>query len=178
MTSHLTPARLRAGLSAALSLSLALASAGPAAAQPTRISFEGRMYLCSFTDGHEWFAGNVYHFRGATNHNRWVTGHPLLDGFADNVVNGDINVKQGLVIAHPRETVKPDAFDGTWEIQVTVRIGPDGQSASGVGRGTGELRGMTIFFRALGGVELSPGENPCSDIPFAGLIEGEILVPR
>jgi hypothetical protein len=148
------------------------------AASPTVTPFEGVFYPCSETaPTREWVSGNVLHFRNAQNHNLWATGEPLLDGFADNVVDADINLKTGTGVAHPRESLQPDAVDGTWEITVTVDVDPTGLTARGVGRGTGELRGMTLEFTNPGIVELAPGANPCSDIPVAVLIEGEIRAP-
>ena len=74
-----------------------------------------------------------------------------------------------------RERVlKPDPFAGTWEITVHIEISPSGQSARGVGHGTGELQGMTLKF--TGGEAVFGMENPCNaGIPVKILIHGEIL---
>jgi len=144
----------------------------------TRIAFEGVFYPCSETaPTKEWVSGNVLHLRNATNHNLWVTGNPLLDGFADNVVDADINLKTGAGVAHPRETLQPEALDGTWEITVTVFVDSTGLTARGTGYGTGDLRGMTIRFSNPGIEEIPPATNPCSDIPVAVVVEGQILSP-
>lgn len=165
-----------AGLVLGLALTLQL-PAGAMAAAPT-IAFEGVFYPCSGGDpSSEWVSGNVLHFRGATNHNLWVTGEPLLDGFADNVVDADINLKTGAGVAHARESLRPAAVEGTWEITVTVFVDATGLTAHGEGYGTGELQGLTIELQNPGIVELSPGTNPCSDVPEAVLIEGEIRSP-
>lgn len=162
----------------ALGITLALPLASPVVAAPERIPFSGVFYPCGGTNGEEFVSGNVLHFRDAENHNLWATGNPLLDGPEVNVVNGDINLKTGTGVAHPRTTVYPVAVDGTWQIQITVTVGETGLTAHGVGQGTGELRGMTIFFSNPGDIAIDPDDNPCSDLPFAVLIEGEILAPR
>lgn len=151
---------------------------GTASAQVTIIEFEGVFYPCSVTPPtKEWISGNVLHIRGIQFHNQWVTGSPLVDGLSDNVVDADINLKTGTGVARPHESVKPDAFDGTWDVRATVLIDPSGPSAHGVGRGTGDLRGMTIEFTASGDVPIDPADNPCSDSPFATPIRGEIIIP-
>lgn len=170
----MTKSRLAA---AALAVILALALASPVAAAPQRIDFSGVFYPCGGAPGEEFITGNVLHFRSVENHNLWSTGNPLLDGPEVNVVHGAINLKAGRGVAHPRTTVYPVAVDGTWEIQITVTVGKDGLTAHGVGRGTGELQGMTIFFRNPGDIAIDPEDNPCSHLPFAVLIEGEILAP-
>jgi hypothetical protein len=150
--------------------------AASASARPAVTTFEGVFYPC--TQGppeREWISGDVLHFRGATNHNQWVTGHPLVDGFVDNVVDANINLRTGHGVAHARETLRPDGVDGTWEIRTKVTITPDGQSARGVGRGTGDLHRMTIRVLGHGDVPLAPGENACSsEFDFAVQIEGEV----
>lgn len=169
------PRRLLPG---ALASILAVALVSPVVASSERIPFSGVFYPCGGTNGEEFVTGNVLHFRDASNSNLWVTGNPLLDGPEVNVVNGDINLKTGTGVAHPRTTVHPVAVDGTWQIQITVVVGATGLTAHGVGHGTGDLAGMTIFFSNPGDVGIDPADNPCSDLPFAVLIEGEILAPR
>jgi hypothetical protein len=171
------PAARRAA-AVALGVSLATVLAPIAAGAPERIAFSGVFYPCGGTNGEEFVTGNVLHFRDAENSNLWSTGNPLLDGPEVNVVNGDINLMTGTGVAHPRTTVHPVAVDGTWEIQITVTVGPTGLTGHGVGHGTGDLAGMTIFFSNPGDVAIDPSDNPCSDLPFAVLIEGEILAPR
>jgi hypothetical protein len=86
--------------------------------------------------------GGTVHF-GVANENRWVTGNALIDGLEHNT--GDANVsRQGQVVVRLRNSLKPDAVNGTWEMVQQVRIG-DGVS-TGVGHGTGDLQGMTIKF--------------------------------
>lgn len=170
--------RTRRLVGAGLGVALAAALASPVVATPERIPFSGVFYPCGGTSGEEFLTGNVLHFRDAENANLWVTGNPLLDGPEVNVVNGDINLRTGTGVAHPRTTVHPVAVDGTWQIQITVVIGASGLTAHGVGHGTGDLAGMTIFFSNPGDVGIDPADNPCSDLPFAVLIEGEILAPR
>lgn len=167
----------RVALGVGLGLMLATSFPSGAVASAERVEFEGLFYTCS-TGGptEEWVSGDVLHLRGLTNHNLWVTGNPLIDGFADNVVDADINLKTGTGVAHPRETLNPDAVDGTWEIQTTVLINPDGLASHGVGRGTGDLHGMSIEVRGEL-VFVGPDGNPCSDIPFAVQLAGSILVP-
>jgi len=169
--------RARHTLPIALAAVLALTLTSPAAAAPERIPFAGVFYPCGGTAGEEFVGGNVLHFRNAENYNLWATGNPLLDGPEVNVVNGDINLKTGTGVAHPRTTVYPVAVDGTWEIQITVAVAESGLTAHGVGHGTGALQGMTIFFSNPGDIAIDPADNPCSDLPFAVVIEGEILAP-
>lgn len=176
--------RWRQGTSHLLAFGLGLLILGTfllpstASAQATRMEFEGAFYPCSETPPTEvWISGNVLHFRGATNHNQWVTGNPLVDGFADNVFDGNINLKTGTGVAHPKNSLKPDAFDGTWEMVTTVEFDPSGLTAFGVGRGTGELHGMTIKVTFLGPSPIDPADNPCSDTPSATLLKGEIIAP-
>ena len=104
----------------ALGMSLVAALASPVAAAPQRIPFSGVFYPCGGTAGEEFVGGNVLHFRNAENHNLWSTANPLVDGPEVNVVNGDINLKTGTGVAHPRTTVYPVAVDGTWEIPVKI----------------------------------------------------------
>lgn len=172
------PRKRRLLVSTAVASAFALALVSPVAAAPERIPFAGVFYPCGGTNGAEFVSGNVLHFRTAENNNLWATGNPLLDGPEVNVVNGNINLKTGTGVAHPRTTVYPVAVDGTWEIQITVTVGTDGLTAHGVGHGTGDLAGMTIFFSNPGDIAIDPADNPCSDLPFAVLIEGEILAPR
>lgn len=168
----------RVALGVGLGLILATSFPSSAVASAERVEFAGVFYPCSGTSPtKEWVSGNVLHLRGITNHNQWVTGNPLVDGFTDNVVDADINLQTGTGVARPKETLSPDAFDGTWEIQVTVLIGPDGPAAHGVGRGTGDLHGMTIEYRGGEEVFVGPDGNPCSDIPFAVQVAGSILIP-
>lgn len=175
LATRIHPARGLA--SAALASLLALSVASPAAAAPTRIPFAGVFYPCGGTNGEEWVGGNVYHFRDSENDNLWVTGNPLIDGPEVNFVNGDINLTTGTGRAHPRSTIYPVAVDGTWQLEITVFVGESGLTGRGVGHGTGELAGMTISFTNPGDVAIDPSENPCSGVPAAVLIEGEILAP-
>jgi hypothetical protein len=161
-----------------LALALTLVLAAPALGAPVRIHFEGVFYGCDGEDPEEWLSGNVLHFRNAVNENLWVTGNPLLDGTEINVVDGNINLKNFGGVAHPRSTLTPDAVDGTWKMEIKVTVGEDELTARGVGRGTGDLRGMTLFFRSPAALEIDPSDNPCSDLPFAAVVEGEILAPH
>lgn len=179
MTSvRITAQPARAIAAVALGITLVLTLTSPVAAAPERIPFAGVFYPCGGTNGDEFVSGSVLHFRNAENYNLWATGNPLLDGPEVNVVNGDINLKTGTGVAHPRTTVYPVAVDGTWEIRITVTVAETGLTAHGVGHGTGALAGMTIFFSNPGDIAINPEDNPCSDLPFAVLIEGEILAPR
>lgn len=165
-------------LSTAVATVLAIALVSQVAAAPERIPFAGVFCPCGGTNGEEFISGNVLHFRDAESYNLWSTGNPLLDGPEVNVVSGDINLLTGRGVAHPRTTVYPVAVDGSWEIQITVTVATDGLTAHGVGHGSGDLQGMTILFRNPGAIDVDPSDNPCSDLPFAALIEGEILAPR
>jgi hypothetical protein len=142
----------------------------------TRTQFEGFIYGCDGTppESERVTPGGVLHFLASTNLNLWVTGDPLIDGFALNTVDANINLKTGSGVAHVENVIRPDAVAGTWEIHTTVKIGEGG---FGVGHGTGELAGMTIKFTVQ--PVSGPLENLCNpDHPSVMTVEGVIIAPR
>lgn len=146
------------------------------AASGSVIPFTAIRYGCSGIDGEAFVtADKILHIRNATNHNLWVASTPYLNGFADNVVNADIDLATGVGNAHVRQTMKPFVYDGTWESQVQIKIRPDGTESDGVGRGTGVLTGMTIRWRVTG--NFVADSNPCGSDLFAANLVGEITIP-
>lgn len=167
----------------AIVLVVAMLGAGAAlvplnAAAATSVPFTARMYLCSFEPSTDRISGGgILHFRGAVNHNLWVATTPLVTGWEDNVVNGNINLAKGTGVAQPHSVMRPFAYDGTWEVVVHVTVTPTGLDAHGEGHGTGALQGMSIRFHSTGEIDLQPGGNPCSDVfLFAGTLAGEVLI--
>ena len=149
-------------------------------AQATRTEFEGFLYGCSSTPPEEQTVtnGGVLHFKRGRNLNLFVTDSPLVDGYERNVVDANINLKTGTGVGHLRSTITPDAVDGTWEYNMTVKvgIGGGGEGGQAVGHGTGELDGMKIKFTARRLTE--PAENLCNpDNSFVAAIKGVIISP-
>ncbi len=148
------------------------------AASVMRIPFTGLRFACSGTDGQVSVSGDkILHIRNATNHSLWVTSSPYLNGFADNVVDANIDLATDIGEARIQESLKPTTYNGTWESVVQLRITPHGAEAEGVGHGTGELTGLTIRWAKTGNYEVAPGVNPCGDSRFGPTLAGEILVP-
>lgn len=149
------------------------------AAAATVVPFSARMYLCNFEPETDRLSGDkMLHFYNAVNHNLWVATTPLVTGWEDNVVDGNINLANSTGVAQPHSVMRPFAYDGTWDVIVHVTVTPTGLDAHGEGHGTGALQGGSIRFRSTGAIDLQPGENPCSDVfLFAGTIAGEVLIP-
>ena len=146
------------------------------AAPVSLVPFTAIRYGCSGTDGEAFVtADKMLHIRNATNHNLWVASTPYLTGYADNVVNADIDLSTGVGNAHPQQTMKPFVYDGTWESQVQIKFRPDGTETDAVGHGTGVLTGMTIKWRVIG--RFATEANPCGNDPFAARLAGEIHMP-
>ena len=145
----------------------------------TTVPFTARMYLCSFEPSTDRMSGGgILHFRGAVNHNLWVATTPLVTGWEDNVVNGNINLADSSGVAQPHSVMRPFAYNGTWDVIVHVTVSPTGLDAHGEGHGTGALHGRSIRFHQTGAIDLQPGENPCSDLfLFASTLAGEVLIP-
>jgi len=118
--------------------------AAEAAARASSTPFDGFINFCQAGDptGFRITPGGAVHF-GVSNENRWVTGNPLIDGVEHNTGGANVN-PHGKVVVNLDNSLKPDAVNGTWEIQQQFRV-PDGVS-TGVGHGTGDLQGMTIKF--------------------------------
>ena len=138
----------------------------------TRVEFEGFIHSCGGTDPEvvRLTPGGTLHLRRATNANEWVTNNPALDGPETNeVISLNVNPKgHGNVTLH--STLRPLAFNGTWDITVKVTITEDGLVAHGVGHGTGELHGMTVKFTVAPEVVVP---NPCSEegsLPVSGVV--------
>ena len=172
----------RSGLKAAALVVAALAGATLAplnASAATTVPFTARMYLCSFEPETDRLSGDkMLHFYNAVNHNLWIATTPLVTGWEDNVVNGNINVANSTGVAQPHSVMRPFAYDGTWDVIVHVTVTPTGLDAHGEGHGTGALQGRSIRFHQTGAIDLQPGENPCSDdFLFAGTLAGEVLTP-
>ena len=173
------PGRLGALFALVASASALLALQPVHAAAASVVPFSARMYLCSFEPEIDRVSGNkMLHLYNAVNHNLWVATTPLITGWEDNTVDGTINLEKGTGVAHAHSVMRPFAYDATWQVVVQLTVTPSGLDAYGIGHGTGALRGMTMKFRGAGAIDLQPGENPCSDVfLFAGLLDGEILVP-
>jgi|SRR4051812_2617355 hypothetical protein len=132
--------------------------------------FDGFINFCEpgpVTDFKE--SGTTIHFR-VSNLNKWVTGNPLIDGYETNTGRAVID-PHGLVV-NLGNSIKPDAVNGTWEIKQQFRI-PDG-TTSGVGRGTGDLLGMTMKFTTE---PIIPSPSDCNPNEFKGAVHGVILSP-
>ena len=145
--------------------------ASVAVSAASRMEFDGFNNNCSSTDPSRFNAtpsGNV-HFT-ASNENRWVTGNSLIDGVERNTVIANIN-KTGEGVVQLNSSLKPDAVNGTWQIQWHLSL-PD-FVGSGVGHGTGELQGMTIKFD----FDPAAGPSTCNSNGPQGHVHGFILSP-
>ncbi|MGH7663266.1 MAG: hypothetical protein ACRENI_03065 [Gemmatimonadaceae bacterium] len=143
----------------------------------TRTEFAGFIHFCESApfENVRLTPGSTLHLDGARNQNLWVTGNPLVDGIAENVVGGMINLNNGTGVGHLEVAVTPEAVEGTWEIKSTVKIvgGAPGGSR-GVGHGTGELDGMTIRYTAEPPVF---GQNSCNPNMGSAPVQGVITSP-
>jgi hypothetical protein len=139
------------------------------AAVASRTEFDGFDNNCFSADPTQFNAtpGGTVHFR-VSNDNRWVTGNPLIDGVERNTGVANIN-NSGRGVVHLDSSLKPDAVNGTWEIQTHLSL-PD-FVGSGVGRGTGDLQGMTIKFT----FDLAAGPSDCNPNGPKGHVHGVIL---
>lgn len=155
-----------------------LAPLGSASEAPaTQTEFAGFINFCELASNDRAMLtrGGTLHLRLVGNRNQWATGNSLVDGFEQNAVLLNLNLKNGRGAAHLDVTLKPDAVDGTWEIRQTVRIvdfAPAG--STGVGHGTGELRGMTIKFTTLPAMAEA---SVCNPELGRVRVQGEILSP-
>lgn len=143
----------------------------------TRTEFAGFNHFCEsipFEDVRV-TPGGTLHLQGARNRNQWVTGNPLIDGFEENVVDGNINLRTGTGRGNLELTLRPDAVEGAWEIRSTVEIlGGVPAGTSGVGHGTGELQGMTIQFTTE---PVGFGQNICNPGRASARVQGVIISP-
>jgi len=115
-------------------------------------------------------SGATIHFR-VSNLNKWVTGNALIDGYETNTGRAVID-PHGLVVSLDN-SIKPDAVNGTWEIKQQFRI-PDG-TTSGVGRGTGDLQGLTMKFTTE---PIIPSPSDCNPNEFKAAVHGSLFRPR
>jgi hypothetical protein len=133
--------------------------------------FDGFDNNCSSADLTKFNAtpGGTLHFR-VSNENRWVTGNSLIDGVESNTGAANFN-NTGQGVVRLDSSLKPDAVNGTWEIQTQLSL-PD-FVGSGVGHGTGDLQGMTIKFT----FDLAAGPSDCNPDGPKGHVHGVILSP-
>jgi hypothetical protein len=145
--------------------------ASAAAMSASSTEFDGFDNNCSSADLTRFNAtpGGTLHFRVA-NENRWVTGNPLIDGIERNTGAANFN-NTGQGVVHLYSSLKPDAVNGTWEIVTQLSL--PGFVGSGVGHGTGDLRGMTIKFD----FDLAAGRSDCNPDGPKGHVHGFILSP-
>jgi hypothetical protein len=145
------------------------ASAAIATASSTE--FEGFINFCHQADlVFTTRSPETLHFKVA-NVNKWTTGNPLIDGIEHNTGSAKIN-PQGQVVVTLKNSLKPDAVNGTWEMIQQLRIGD--AVSTGVGHGTGDLQGMTIKFTTNPEFISTSECNP--DLAHAG-VHGVILSP-
>jgi hypothetical protein len=145
--------------------------ASVAAERASSTEFDGFDNACVAGDLTKFNAtpGGTLHFR-VSNENRWATGNSLIDGVETNTGAANFNNSgQGLV--HLTSSLKPDAVDGTWEIQTHLSL-PD-FVGGGVGHGTGDLQGMTIKYT----FDLAVGPSDCNPDGPKGHVHGIILSP-
>jgi hypothetical protein len=133
--------------------------------------FNGFINFCHSDDPFRFMftPGGTIHF-GVSNENRWATGNPLIDGVEHNTGGANINSNNGQVVVRLDLSLKPDAVNGTWEIEQQVRP-PEG--STGVGHGTGDLQGMTIKFTT----GPADGTSVCNPDMARGAVHGVILSP-
>ena len=146
-------------------------TASVAAGTASSTEFDGFDNNCFSADLTKFNAtpGGTVHFR-VSNENRWVTGNPLIDGVETNTGAANIN-STGQGVVHLTSSLKPDAVNGTWEIQTHLSL-PD-FIGFGVGHGTGDLQGMTIKFTT----EPGGGTSVCNPDMPRGAVHGVILSP-
>lgn len=138
-------------------------------ARASSTEFDGFVNTCSSTDptNVKITPRGILHFK-ASNENRWVTGNSLIDGIEHNTVKAKINQNTGQGVVHLDSRLKPDAMNGTWEIEWHLSL-PD-FVGSGVGHGTGDLHGMTIKFT----FDLAAGPSDCNPNAPKGHVHGVI----
>ena len=148
------------------------------AVAPPRTGFEGFIYSCDGAPPDEVRVtpGGTLHITGVSNENRWVTGHPLLDGVVTNVVDLNTDLKSGAGHVHGTATLVPDAVDGEWKLDFHIDVSGMGWvGARGSGRGTGDLTGMSIRWTTTPDNSGMDGPEGCAEISFArvsGVITG------
>lgn len=151
---------------------------GSAAATPAmRTEFEGFVNFCESASPDKLIVtpGGTLHLHGVGNRNQWVTGNSLIDGFEENAVLLNLNLKNGTGTAQLDVTLEPDAVNGTWEIRQTVKVVDFAPAGSkGVGHGTGELQGMTIKFTTL---PPAGGASLCNPEMGRGAVHGVVIAP-
>lgn len=144
-------------------------------AAPTRTPFGAYLYTCGGAPPEDLRVtdGGTLHFHGAGNDNRWISdsGNPLIDGREINEVDLNLNLKNGVGLAHGSSTLTPDAGGGTWNMRFHVDV-QTGESW-GAGHGTGELRDMSIEWTGHELTDGPAGPEGCQDQPFAR-VEGTI----
>ena len=120
--------------------------------------------------------GGTIHLRGFSNVNQWVGHNALIDGIEHNMVDANIDRDRSGVV-HLDVSLQPDGMNGTWEIRQTLTI-RNGVSAggTGVGHGTGDLRGMTIKF-TVGSAAPRPTGCRAGFRPFGPELHGIIISP-
>lgn len=144
--------------------------ASAAATPASSAEFDGYDNACQGeATGFRATPGGTVHFR-VSNENRWVTGNPLIDGVERNTGVANFGSTGGGVV-HLTSSLKPDAVNGTWEIQTHLSL-PD-FVGFGVGHGTGDLQGMTIKFT----FDLAAGPSDCNPDAPKGHVHGVILSP-
>lgn len=145
---------------------------------PHGTTFEGFIYTCggSAPEDVRVTDGGTLHVRGARNENRWVTDNPLLNGVVNNVVNFNVEQKNGAGHAHGTGTLVPDAVDGEWKLDFHIDLsGKAWVGARGSGHGTGELTGMSIQWSGTPDNSGTDGPEGCSETSFSsvsGVITG------
>lgn len=153
------------------------ASSAAAVTPATRTEFRGVINFCEEASLDRLIVtpGGTLHLHGVGNRTQWVTGNPLIDGFEENAVLVNVNLKDASGAAHLDVSLKPDAVNGTWEIRQTVKVRGGAPAGSfGVGHGTGELRGMTIEFT---GEPPAGATSVCNPDLGAATVQGVIISP-
>jgi hypothetical protein len=148
------------------------AAGASVAARASSTEFDGFVNTCSSTDPTDVkiTPRGILHFK-ASNENKWITGNSLIDGIEHNTVKAKINQNTGQGVVHLDSSLKPDAVNGTWEMEWRISL-PD-FVGSGVGHGTGHLKGMKIKFT----FDLAAGPSDCNPNAPKGHVHGVILSP-
>ncbi len=129
----------------ALAMVLILIGAVPAAAQPEKIEYTGKVCITHLEGGREWIEGNVYHQRDALTSGFLVADTDVLNGEIIIIQNLDINQMTGEVHAFGTVELHPDGYDGTFVGSFSTHVFDGVLRGSSTLVGNGDLKGMIDF---------------------------------
>jgi hypothetical protein len=136
--------------------------ASPAAAQATRVNYEGQECTTSSWGVPErsWISEDgIMHMRGIALSNQINSDSPYMTGINSLKMNVDLDPTTGEGHAYGTFTLSPTAIDGDWVGHWSTHVSPAGISGRAVGQGTGALTGMKVVNHMLSSDPNSPCNN-------------------